>query len=524
MDRPEAPRRKSSASENDDLATKVKDARPHRKSFVVGGKNHHNRVPSYGKKLNQLGKLTALTTSESKHSQECLATEPQRRASIHRSQSQKSLIDARSSRRNGSAHDVRKMQRSISHHGSSTRLTGLTGLKAMTKVEVHIEDDPVESANAKPEEVDCTPKSVVKRPTFVIDDEEETFDDELQASSPPMCRLPPEETGRTNDHSGDIIFGTDQHKELRLRRELTQSSLHKPSPKTTSVPQRAHDAVPLHSISRHPDLSKTQAALLGRRPSGSGLLYHPHSTPAGPQLSTEAVVSRDIQGKERPLNCRSSTMHDLTITPVNSQPLTSRFLESPRRIGTSTQNTTHSATNIANATKETESTLPYKRSFYHQSPHGSTTSLGGGVSRTQQKLLLQRASSIHLDTTTDVKDDSKQSGTRIKVNKEIDRIAREYKNVQRFRNPLRELTFRLYAKGLTAPQTQQPLRRTMTQLSLVSETDDTKAPKVSRSSSNLGQQQQQQGTHADLSARSHSRIYSLLTELWAKDDYESAEE
>lgn len=518
MDRPSAPRRKSSASENEEAGTKSRDPKTHRKSFVVGNKSHHNRVPSYGKKLNQLGKLTALTTSDNKVTSDNTTTGSPRRASIHRSVSQKSLTEARSSRRNGSTHDMRKLQRSSSHHGSTTRLTGL---KAMTKVEVHVEPDSHETTEDETQKDLANTRPVVKRPTFVIDDDEEEVDDEDEVnadSAAVIQKLSLQEPAENDPHNPEDLVHVVQlngsHAVSGPVQDQDQSSC--------LYPEQAVGNTPEHNDTGAASRQSTSGAdPVIRRSSGSGLLYHTHASPAGPQLSTEAVVSRDIQVKDRPLTGRSSTLLNVSITPANSHPLTSRFLESPRRVSAAqTQMASVGAPKDADPMTQPAA---YKPSFYHQSPHGSTTNLGGGASRTQQKLLLQRASSIHFDAITDPKDESKQNGIRPRGTKEVDRIAREYKNVKRYRNPLRELTLRLYAKGLGMPNA-QPLRRTMTQVALTNDTGDLRSSKANKSSANLGQQQQQLQpgpVQPEPAIKSLSQIDAILADLWEMKDDEA---
>ena len=339
MDRPDGPRRRSNTSDPDEHKKPQQ-----RKTFVVGAKN---RVPSYGKKLNQLGKLTTLTTND--HDDE-------EKRILPRSNSQRSL---NGTRRVTSSQDVRKLRRASNNHGSSTALKPLS-----------------QAVKTKP----------AKRPTFVIDDDEEDVEGEEHvdvASSFAETAVLTEPTKKENVDLGELKY---------------------------SVKPQSNDKVV-------------------RTKTSSGLLYQPVASPAVPRVSTEHAVAKDIQSNDK----------KSTDTPAQSQPMTSMFLESPRREP------------VISTTKE-EIVAPIRT----HSPHGSTANLGGGSSRTQQKLLLQRASSIfNLDGS------SNETVPAIKT-RDFDRIAKEYQNVKRYRDPQKELAYRLFALGIALPS-RPAIRRTMTQ-------------------------------------------------------------
>lgn len=507
MERPPGPRRKSTASDAEDLHAKSKTSR---KSFVVGGTKNHHRVPSYGKKLNQLGKLTALTSADHKGADEHgAASNPAhnspRRASIHRSHSQKSLTEHKvSSKRNGSTQNLQKLRRSSSHHASTARLSAL---KPMTKVADH----GASQANDSKSDDTREPTTGNKRATFVLEDEEDEDADDVASSFANKAftdhKLEIEQITRDMENHEIVSSPTQMGLSNNKDENLHEEPLREHVGRVVSVDQTSEVEHPNHQAHRNNrSASNPMDLLLGQA-----------KKPVDPQLSTESAVSKDIQSKKRP---QSGQM-----TPVNSQPLTSRFLESPRKdslpplrhmssIYVQKDGEVAPSTNGASVPKHS------LQQMYH-SPHGSTTNLGLGASRTQQKLLLQRASSIRdLDSEIDDRDGAKNNAfIHPRAQKEFDRISREYKNSKRFRDPLKELSVRLYAKGLCTPavvQPVQPLRRTMTHMGLNGYANDLRAPKISRSSSNLRQGDTAQSAGASGLSNDVSRILKLM---WLKDDH-----
>lgn len=459
MDRPSGPRRKSSVGDVEEIKTKNT-----RKSFVVGGasKNHH-RVPSYGKKLNQLGKLTALTTTDGKNTSD--DAEPVRRSSIQRSASQKSLTDVKMpTRRSASSQDVRKMRRS----SSNTNHTTISKLSAKpTKAEA--------SKNDKP--------ALAKRPTFTIQDED---DDEEEDE---------ETVEETDDHDVASSFVKDamiHEADLRITKKENEpvngAQITTPRVKAYSPAGRSLNAVQpmreLHQRSASIPKAPSKQESPAQRKSSIGLLYHSIASPIIPQLSTEPVTAKDIQSSDRPRRRRSI---DESI-PAQSQPMTSRFLESPRR-------------DLAPVTTKDDQLSSVHRNaslLMQHSPHGSTTNLGGGASRTQQKLLLQRASSIYDVEGESTKQDVKALVPSQRAVREVERISREYNNVKRFRNPQNDMAQRLYLKGVLAPAS---MRRSLTQAALNKE--------ESRLKSNQSSQALMREVPADTEA-----IRKILSELW----------
>lgn len=532
MEPPDRSRRKSTTSDSEDVTLKSK---AHRKTFVVGGaaKNHH-RIPSYGKKLNQLGKLTALTTTNAGNG----TTEPvqsPRRASIHRSASQKSLSEIKGSRRNGSTQNLQKLRRSSSHQGSSTRLAAL---KPMTKVddqvvaEDHRQEISASVGHSGKEEAnkEKVEKQTSKRPTFVIEDDDDDDDndefDDVASSFANKAFLQEQqehlesrkENGTGTIRSSDLVkqvdtahlSSTDQ-KTLRKSDENTAISAHDP-PRENVEPS---DSAP-HTL-------RPSAMQVRPSSSNSGWRYQPVSTPVDPKLTTDSAMSKDIQAKESGTRTNEVSMLGGRSSPVNSQPLTSRFLESPRKDSLRVS----MMMSTSNTPKDGEFVIPSsfnnpakaKLPLSHHSPHASTTNLGAGASRTQQKLLLQRASSIRdLGIESDNSEEVKmKTMSHPKAQKEIERISREYKNVRRFRDPIKEMAHRLYTRGLAMPHA-QPLRRTMTQLTLNgNRLPESRVPRVSQSSANLRQQQQEQQVHMS-NHLSSDNFRKALEELWNRED------
>jgi hypothetical protein len=114
-----------------------------------------------------------------------------------------------------------------------------------------------------------------------------------------------------------------------------------------------------------------------------------------------------------------------------------------------------------------------------------SSTLGGGTSRTQQKLLLQRASSIYnLDGYTDENDDTSARLAHPKALKEIERISKEHRNVCRYRAPVKELVAHIGpALALGRPVRNQTMFRSATALNL--NNNEGRPPRSSQSHSNL---------------------------------------
>lgn len=496
MSRPDPPRRTSTGSDTEDVTSKSKS---HRKTFVVGGaaKNHH-RIPSYGKKLNQLGKMTALTTADAKPPSDAAdMTSSPRRASIHRSASQKSLTDVKGPKRTGSSQNLQKLKRSGSHHGSTARMPSL---KPMTKVD-NSRQGKANSTVSNTGDVSVPNGShgdsatvVNKRATFVIEDDEDEFDDvassfaneALSHDQRPMEHRKENKPLPTQDtQAADELQEQSNGSPINGLRSITQDNVDSEIVASHSGAKQ-QTGQQAHLAARHSGLSV-------RATSGSaGLLYHSVNVPADPQLTTDTAVSKDIQTKDVMNDTSSVKITNGHSIPNNSQPLTSRFLESPRKdalrststllvTGTPKEGEFHGPSSLQHLPRSNMATL-------RQSPQSSTANLGAAASRTQQKLMLQRASSIR-DFGAGAEDRSNNKGgisPHPRAQKEIDRISREYKNVQRFRDPMRELSTRLYARGIATPNA-QPLRRTMTQMALVDSAagSEVRTPRASQSTANL---------------------------------------
>ncbi|CCG83132.1 protein of unknown function [Taphrina deformans PYCC 5710] len=514
MERPEAPRRKSSTSEVEELQGKQK---AHRKTFVVGAAKSHHRIPSYGKKLNQLGKLTALTSTEPKGPPETTTHESSRRGSFHRSSSQRSLGD--SARRSSSAQNLQKLRRSNSQHGSTAKLTSL---RPMTKMDASSKTNPDCTANKQAKQEDVTEdirKDATngKRATFIIeDDEDEDEEDEDEADDVASSFAKEAFLHEKNVHntrgaaakmSGTAFSPRNDDDDGVLVGKQQSTTTHSTQDKRTDVRSETDD-------------SQSKESKTASRGS-SGLLYNKTKKLVDPLVSTDSAISRDIQIKERPPATRSLTGRSGQNTPINSQPLTSRFLESPRKDSMPTLGMTPSLLGRKeNAAVPLIQSVAQKPTLpkTHHSPHGSTTNLGLGSSRTQQKLLLQRASSIR-DMTGEINNKAGDVDhlSHPRCQKELERISREYKNAKRFRDPLKDLSLRLYAKGL-AISNASPLRRTMTQTALNHQLGEMKTPRTSQSTADLKHR-----TTADAQPEPNN-ISKILQDLWLKDDYKPAYE
>lgn len=495
------PRRKSSASDGDDHKAKTT-----RKQFHVGGggsKLHlHHRVPSHGKKLNQLTKLTTMHSADNaKESGLGLDGSP-RRASMQRSASQRSLAELRQTKRSASSQDVKKLRRPSANHNTSA--TRLQQLRVAAGSRVALGHDTVgewqdegpsagaSGAEDQPEERDLTASQPTKpktKPTFVID-EEERSDDEVTA----------------------IAQGV-------TSREQSQS-VQTPDPDSTSTPLEAPkcDAVgSRRAPSRSSSMHDVAAPAFLRSPS--------MGQPARPKVTAEVVRPQYVSRAPSRAGTLDGSRTPVQSLPSQSQPLTSRFLDSPRKVPlrTESQNMVGSGDDADRAVDVSSQTVlrvdaGAASGIFYQSPHASATNLGGGSSRTQQKLLLQRASSIYdVDTVAEATDETSKASLQSRLRRESDRIAREYRNVRRYRDPVRESGARLIARRLLEASVPSSgsgsaLRRSMTQTGLV---DQRQGPRSSQSYGELARgsmrrSQTSSGEHG-LSA---SAIDLVLRSLW----------
>ncbi|ORY81608.1 hypothetical protein BCR37DRAFT_387835 [Protomyces lactucae-debilis] len=373
-DRPDLPRRKSSASENDDAHVKKSG---HRKAFHVGAATrNHTRVPSYGKKLNQLGKLTALTASDTKSgSTDQLKNASPRASGLTRSASQKSL----SSRRNQSSQELKR----IRHGGSSTHLA--------PNKEKRSHDEPTHKQSGQSSDnIAQAAKAKFSISGDDEDEDEEDVNDEDEIEEKPGEGETPAANGSVQAQdvaTKDRLIAEHDATPGRIR-ELRPPDMALKSESTS--PTRPSPLEPFPSMMQGLSQNKPTSGLPAHGDSPFKLLAQPVIRPAAPMLTREAAVSKDIRATDR----ISST----DAQGGNSQPLTSRFLESPRRANGS-QNMIEGSMSRSYTGME----APRSPKLHKPAPSlnvgatqlVSSSTLGTGTSRTQQKLLLQRASSIY---------------------------------------------------------------------------------------------------------------------------------
>ncbi len=480
-------------------------AKTHKKTFHVGGSSRHaTRVPSYGKKLN---KLTALTTNVVSEKQPPSGQMP---TSILRSSSQNHLSEVRSTKRNVSAQDLRRLRRSSSNTGERAH-----GLKPLSTMAVASDESGTEKHSS-------ATKSAGK-PTFVTGDDE---DDEDEPSSmvndvPLLMRKQREESkSREKFEPSRLNAGAIETGSYNYTRTPEQ---------TTAGPDTSEPPEPLKTgkvsppavgpVVRPRDYSLAESLRAKDRDrTPSRFLIQSVTKIAQPQLSTESAVSKDIESKKRDppvgsarANVASPELNSGEKTPINnSQPMTSRFLESPRKpnVMPKLPNNTEGLPPLSQRSQSMVSLA------MHQS--ASTTNLGV-VSRTQQKLLLQRASSIY-DFEAHANTIQESSAVQhAKMTREIERIAREYRNVRRFRDPIGDSAKRLFGRGVP-PNHVALLKRTNTQTTLHTLNDHPSKPITRSAASHIAlpkaaQSQKPVVQIMDLSTR------ELLLQLWHSDDY-----
>lgn len=537
------------------------DSKPkaQRKAFVVGGTTKNHRVPSYGKKLNQLGKLTALTTSENKiNGPDNEVSENQRRTSVHRSTSQKSLHDSKNIKKSSSSQEIARLRRSSSHHASNNKLANLRSAHRSDNND-DSRSDEVKAKN--PGEIKAQ-RAASKRPTFVIEDDQddEEFEDQdcdgnnsrekggdsaipwieakdnvakVSTDTTPGAHEDVEDVASSFAHDAFRHEVEQQHRSLQMqssRKEnedsvVSPTDLLSPRPKSLQQAQlrvglkpqpvyeqtkedRTADA---ETQSIKGTVTTTDNQSVRRRPS-SGLLFNSSGSLAGPQVTKASAVSKDIQIKDHVSKVNAENSISSTSFPTNSQPMTSKFLESPRRPPSTATNGVSRVPEIVKDNGSASNAIPSVTAIHTVSPRASTSNLGGGSSRTQQKLLLQRASSMYgLDKPADSGEEGLKSAllNPARALKELERISKEYANVKRFRSPQSELATRLYSKGIAVPP-KTVIRRTMTQTSLAhGSSDGNKLPGKSSSSASLGHKP---------GGMSLESIQSILEQMWHEND------
>ncbi|GAO46997.1 hypothetical protein SAICODRAFT_217413 [Saitoella complicata NRRL Y-17804] len=230
---------------------------------------------------------------------------------------------------------------------------------------------------------------------------------------------------------------------------------------------------------------------------------------AQPKLSTEIALSKDLN------HASLTDVHTHNITAPSSQegdlesPITSRFIDpAAPRAGVA------GGKAGKQSSRERSSISAAKRAMSAASIPALSSSNSNTISRTQQKVLLQRAITFSNPETDE--NEGASAGTRVltpsqhaRFGKEIERVGREYVNACRFRDPVVEALGRVMKQiikegaGVTAPVSRNgPVRN------LRLEETRRGTGLLSKSDSNLAGRRERGGTSA---------VSGMVKQMWRED-------
>ncbi|KAL0633479.1 hypothetical protein Q9L58_007586 [Maublancomyces gigas] len=380
---------------------------PKKHHFVVGGTHsrHHTRVPSYGRNLNKLGKLTPLATSPGSKVRGEEKTRSAKRATFELGgdNRQNSNNDSKPSSykegyTNGNGAIVN------TGDGTAPPVVATKGTTALVK------SSSTKSLDRKSR--DGTRKVKAEK-------------HDRSQSKPRENPVPPSARQRSSDALPEM-----NSKRQSEPQSQAQSQFQLPTPPQPKV---------------HPEPQRFQSQLPSQPP--THLL--PHTKPSGaapPKVSVESVqASAQAPTKIRRITAQQNGAY---VTPAHSlpdsheQPLTSRFIDSS--LGNSNSISPSSAArayglspsyreNLSGPDKLVTVTAPTS-----PTPPSVPTTTVNVTSRTQQKLWLQRQSSQHevpLQVASQTRPGSEWYAFQSRAQKEFERVNREYLNTRRFKNP-----------------------------------------------------------------------------------------
>lgn len=396
---------------------------PKKHHFVVGGTHsrHHSRVPSYGRNLNKLGKLTPLATSPG--GGKVRGEEKTRSA-------KRATFELGGDNRQNSNSDSRPSSYKEGYtNGNGNAMTNSTGTPP--PIATKSTNGLVKSSSTK--SLDRKPRDGVRR-----------IKGDKRDRSQSKHREDPVPTS-TRQRSSDALV------EMNSKRQL------EPQPQTHSQFQLPTPPQPkVHHPP--PEPQRFQSQLPSQPP--THLLPHTKSSGAAPpKVSTESVqASAQALTKIRRTTAQQNGAY---VTPAHSlpdsheQPLTSRFIDSS--LGNSNSISPSSAAktyglspsyqeNLSGPDKLVPVTAPTS-----PTPTSAPSTTANVPSRTQQKLWLQRQSSqheppLHVASQARLGPGSEWYAFQSRAQKEFERVNREYLNTRRFKNPAADSIERIQDK------------------------------------------------------------------------------
>lgn len=379
---------------------------PKKHHFVVGGTHsrHHTRVPSYGRNLNKLGKLTPLATSPGS---KVRGEEKSRSA-------KRATFELGGDNRQNSNNDSRPSSYKEGYtNGNGTLVNTSNGTTP-----------PVVATKG-------TSGLVKSSSTKSLDRKSRDGTRKIKAEKHDRSLSKPREDPSTRQRSSEALTEMNSKRQSEPQSQ-TQSQFQLPTP-------------PQPRVHLHSEPQRFQSQLPSQPP--THLL--PHTKPSGvapPKVSVESVQA----SAQAPTKIRRITAHQngAYITPAHSlpdsheQPLTSRFIDSS--LGNSNSISPSSAAraygqspsyreNVSGPKKSVTVTAPTS-----PTPPSAPATTVNITSRTQQKLWLQRQSSQHeipLHVASQTRPGSEWYVFQSRAQKEFERVNREYLNTRRFKNP-----------------------------------------------------------------------------------------
>lgn len=383
---------------------------PKKHHFVVGGTHsrHHTRVPSYGRNLNKLGKLTPLATSPGSKVRGEEKTRSAKRATF----------ELGGDNRQNSNNDSRPSSYKEGYtNGNGTVANTSNGTTPPAAVVTKGTNCLVKSSSTK--SLDRKSRDGLRKIRGEKHDRSQSKPRENPA--PPSAR----------ERSSDALA------------EMNSKRQSEPQPQAQSQSQLPTPPQPKAHLHQEPQRFQSQLPL---QPSTHLL---PHTKPSGaapPKVSVESVQA----SAQAPTKIRRITAHQngAYVTPAHSlpdsheQPLTSRFIESS--LGGSNSISPSSAAkayglspsyreNLSGPDKLVTVTAPTS-----PTPSSAPPTTVNVTSRTQQKLWLQRQSSQHeipLHVASQTRPGSEWYAFQSRAQREFERVSREYLNTRRFKNP-----------------------------------------------------------------------------------------
>ncbi|KAF8419651.1 hypothetical protein EV426DRAFT_576757 [Tirmania nivea] len=432
---------------NDDDTHTSTQHRPHKtKQFVVHAGRHHTRVPSYGRNLNKLSKLTLAhdggTTSKGHHLERggsngrknIRGVEAEGSAAEEKRQntSKKPAFEIGDSDED----TANEEEEVVVKHSPVRRTNGLKKSSSTKSLERH--GGARGGLSERAERLERPPKERLDRS---VRPERSERSEILERSEKSETSERPGLAERAEIQDRPERVDSERERGVPRERESVTFQLRRPSRPPQAQPEpepMASSARTLVDHERKSDMSGVTMVDSARRlPSFTRDVVHPAAAP--PQINSEYAT-----GLHTPASSGVSAAYS------NNQALTSRFIESPGRSGASTsvspgytraeppqaQSNGH-ATRPSSSKSTQSSPPPVQRSTFS----GGSSSTASIPSRTQQKLWLQRQfdeDAQQVSARRGIGQNGLMGSYAAISQRELERTTREFYNVRRFKDPIGE--------------------------------------------------------------------------------------